>query len=120
MNAHDLLRLRHMLDSAYEVVQFIAGRTRTDLETDTLFLRGISMSVGIIGEAASHITTDTHAAYSDIPWRQIIGMRHYLFHGYFKIDLDILWATATLRIPELIVILENIISTNTNPNDNGE
>ena len=67
----------------------------------------------IIGEAANRLSEGFRADHPEIPWDQIIGMRHVLVHGYFEIDLDIVWAViekdlsplgraieAVLRLPE--------------------
>ena len=45
----------------------------------------------IIGEAVGHLSEDARARYPDVPWRSIIGMRHVLVHGYFEVDLDLIW-----------------------------
>ena len=41
------------------------------------------------------------ALHADIPWRQIIGMRHNLVHHYFGVDPDIVWTAVTERVDEL-------------------
>ncbi|MCX6055093.1 MAG: DUF86 domain-containing protein [Chloroflexi bacterium] len=46
----------------------------------------------IIGEAASRVSTETQNRFPQIPWGKMIGMRHVLVHGYFEIDLDIVWS----------------------------
>lgn len=105
----DLLRLRHMRDYAKEVTEFTAEATREDIETNRLLLRALMMSIGIIGEAASQISLEFRESHADIPWREIIGMRNFLFHVYFMINYDILWNTATVSIPELLAALEAAI-----------
>ena len=46
----------------------------------------------IIGEAASRVSAEAQNRFSEIPWGKMIGMRHVLVHGYFEIDLDIVWS----------------------------
>lgn len=55
MNEQDEVRLRHMLDAAREALAFAEGHTREDLGTNQMLVRALSMSVGIIGEAASKV-----------------------------------------------------------------
>ncbi|NDJ87097.1 MAG: DUF86 domain-containing protein [Chloroflexi bacterium] len=57
------------------------------------FVHSIDDSAGIkaievIGEAASRISEGFRLEHTELPWREIIGMRHRLVHGYFEIDLD--------------------------------
>lgn len=111
MNETDRVRLHHMLDAAQEVARFVQGETRTALDTDLKLVRALSMSIGIVGEAAPHVSSEFQAMNQQIPWRQIVGMRNFLIHIYFNIDLDILWNTATQAIPTLIVQLEQLLTS---------
>jgi len=100
-----------MLNAAQEVRTFIAGKQRADLDADTLLVRGISMSISIIGEAAARTSPAYRAQHSEIPWPQVIGMRNRIIHAYFDIDLDILWTTASEDIPSLIILLEKLLES---------
>ena len=106
----DRVRLRHMLDAAQEVQQFTAGKTRQDLAEDVLLLRAVSMSIGILGEAASRVSEDYKSAHPDIEWGAIVGMRNFIIHAYFKIDLAIIWDTITENIPPLLEKLEALLA----------
>ena len=46
----DIIRLRHMLDSAREAVSFISGKTRSDLDADRKLTLSLIKSIDIIGE----------------------------------------------------------------------
>ena len=58
MNEQDEIRLRHMLDAAREAVTFAGDHTRVDLDSNQMLVRALSMSIGIIGEAASKVSAD--------------------------------------------------------------
>lgn len=109
MNEQDEIRLRHMLDAAREAVTFATDHTREDLDTSQILVRALSMSIGIIGEAASRVSSDVQSTHPEIPWPQIVGMRNRIIHAYFEVNLDILWETTTDRLPELIGQLEKIL-----------
>ncbi len=51
--------------------------------------------------AASHLSEDLRVRYSDVPWRSIIGMRHFLVHGYFEVDLDLVWLVVENELDKL-------------------
>jgi len=76
----DLLRLRHMRDASLEVLAFTTDRQQADLTQDQMLFRAVTMSTGIVGEAASQISQEFREAHPEIPWREIVGMRNYLFH----------------------------------------
>ena len=109
MQPHDEIRLRHMIDSSEEAIEFAAGKTRKDLDDDRKLLLAIVKSIEIIGEAASKVSEVCKAENNNIPWRDIIGMRNRLSHGYFDINLDMVWETVQTDIPSLINLLNKII-----------
>lgn len=90
----DLIRLRHMFDAARQAQQFLHGRSRGDLETDTQLAFALIQAVQIVGEAARHVSEETRAMLPEVEWRLIVGMRHHLVHAYFDIDYGRLWTTA--------------------------
>lgn len=55
----------------------------------------------VIGEAASNLSDAARDKHPDVAWRNIIGMRNILVHGYFGIDVDIVWKVANEDLPPL-------------------
>ena len=109
MRKSDVVRLRHMLDAAREAMRFTRGKQREDLNTDRLLVFGLVKAMEIIGEAAWQISDETRAQLPQIPWTDIIGMRHRLVHAYFDINLDILGRTLQEDLPPLIAALEKAL-----------
>ena len=105
----DRIRMQHMLDAAREAVAFARGRTRADLDADRLLVLGLLKSIEIVGEAAARIKRRTRAAYPQVPWLDLIGLRNRLMHVYFDVDLDRVWDTVTGDLPPLILELQNIL-----------
>jgi uncharacterized protein with HEPN domain len=103
-------RLRHMLDAAREAVQFIKGKKRSDLDANHQLALALTRLVEVLGEAARHVSLETRRKYTRIPWREIAGTRDRLIHGYFDVDLDILWQIVSKDLPPLIRELEKVIS----------
>ncbi|MBW2100837.1 MAG: DUF86 domain-containing protein, partial [Deltaproteobacteria bacterium] len=86
------------------------GRNRKDLDRDRMLLLSLVKSIEILGEAASRISEEERLEYHKIPWRDIVAMRNRLIHGYFDINLDIVWHTVTKELPPLIMELEEALS----------
>jgi len=97
----DTVALRHMRDHAVEAAAIARSRSRNDLDTDRLFALGLTKLVEIIGEAASRVSPATRDAHPHIPWKQIVGTRNRLVHGYDEIDFDVLWQIVCVELPPL-------------------
>jgi uncharacterized protein with HEPN domain len=65
----------------------------------------------IIGEAANGLPEQFRASHPEIPWDQIIGMRHVLVHGYCEVDLNIVWVVIEKDLPPLKRAIEAILRT---------
>ena len=110
MTRHDdRVRLRHMLDHAREAVAMITGKGRTDLQRQRMLELALVRLIEIIGEAAARVSTEGQAEYSFIPWKEVVGMRNRLVHGYDSIDLDVLWDTIEDDLPPVIDELERVL-----------
>lgn len=66
--------------------------------------------VEIIGEAAYMITNDFKDTHTELPWRQMSGMRHILVHGYYTVRPEVLWDVIQNDIPAMIPILEKYLA----------
>jgi uncharacterized protein with HEPN domain len=111
MTLHDpLVRVHHMLDHAREAVELVRGRSRADLDTDRQLNLALVRLVEVIGEAANRVPDDFRSRHSQVPWRQVVGMRNRIIHGYDVIDFDILWSVLQKDLPPLIEALEKIVN----------
>jgi uncharacterized protein with HEPN domain len=109
MPKDDLVRLWHMLDAAREAVSFSTGKSRSDLDTERMLVLSLVKSLEIIGEAASRVSAAYQGRHPEIPWLDIIGMRHRLIHAYYDVNLDIVWRTVVDDLPPLIATLEELV-----------
>ena len=57
--------------------------------------------IEVIGEACRAVSAELRTANPQIPWREIVGMRDNVTHGYFDIDVDTVWGTVERDLPEL-------------------
>jgi uncharacterized protein with HEPN domain len=74
-----------------------------------MFFFALLKLVEIVGEAATRVTEATQTAHPEIPWREIIGTRNRLIHGYDAVDYDILWDIVTTDFPTLADQLKRIL-----------
>ena len=106
MREADIIRLRHILDASYKIINFADKRKRGELDKDEMLISALIRQIEIIGEAATKISNDVREQLPEIPWRSMIGMRNMLIHMYDDVNLDTVWYTIRFSIPKLIEDLE--------------
>ncbi len=111
----DAALLLDMRLAAGDAMQFVAGMDEAAFLASTLHQSAVIRMLEVLGEAANKISFERQAAHPDIPWREMIGMRNQLIHGYADIRLDVVWRVVQDRLPPLIAILLPLIP----PNDDG-
>ena len=111
MQRDDIACLRHILDAADKAVSFAKGKVRKDLDTDEMLALSLVRLLEIIGEAANGVSPAFRQSFPHIPWKKMTGLRNRLIHGYFDVNLDIVWDTILEDLPPLIKDLKEIIST---------
>ncbi len=110
MTRHDpIVSLHQMLDHAREAADMARGRTRDDLDSDRLLNLALVRLLEIVGEAAGRIPSEQRDLWPSVPWRNVIGLRNRLVHGYDQVNFDILWAIVTNDLPPLIEELQKIL-----------
>ena len=100
--------LPDMLESARDARAFSSNLTFEEFRSSRLHQYAIIKAIENVGEAASHVADDLKAAYPEIPWAQMIGMRHRMVHAYSELVLEVVWKTVRDDIPRLIAQLERI------------
>jgi uncharacterized protein with HEPN domain len=98
-----------ILEAAKRIREFVGARTFHEYERDEMLQAAVERKLEIIGEAARGVSAAFQAAHPEIPWRAIIAQRHVLAHEYGEIRQEKLWHVATVRVPELIALLEPLV-----------
>jgi uncharacterized protein with HEPN domain len=104
-----------MREAASAALAFTAAKDRASLDADLQLQFALVRALEIIREAAARLTEETRAAHPEIPWVNIVGMRNRLVHGYFDVDLDIVWRTVSEYLPPLIDALDALIPPPSSP-----
>jgi uncharacterized protein with HEPN domain len=63
----------------------------------------------VIGETARQVSRDFRVTHPEVPWENIIGMRHKVVHDYLGVDEDIVWEVVTADLPKLVESLEPLV-----------
>lgn len=105
----DAGRLTHMLEHIDRANQFLDGKTLADLENDALLRYAVVKCIEIIGEAAYKLTLEFKDTHPQTPWQMIVKMRHVLVHGYYAIQMPIVWDIVQNDFPALRPQIEEYI-----------
>lgn len=100
-----LTYLDHMLEAARLATSYTDNIGKADFLTDKRTQQAAVMNLLIIGEAAGMLLqehADFLAQYPDVQWRSMKGMRNRIAHGYFDINLDVVWETLATALPQLL------------------
>jgi uncharacterized protein with HEPN domain len=97
-----------MLDHAREAVAMAESRSRSDLDGNRMLQLALVRLIEIVGKAAARVSESVKDQLPSIPWREIVGMRNRVVHGYDAVDLNVLWDTITVDLPLLIDQLEEV------------
>ncbi|MEW6263783.1 MAG: HepT-like ribonuclease domain-containing protein [Thermodesulfobacteriota bacterium] len=104
----DIDRLHDILDAIEAITRHIQGG-RESFDRDELIRVWCLRHLEVIGEAAARMSEAFCSRCQNIPWREIIGMRNTLVHGYFDIDWDQVWNAVENDLPVLRREIEAIL-----------
>lgn len=101
--------LKQMQRAAQLISEFIRSVDEESFKTDLLRQSAVQHQLLIIGEAITRLSIEVRDAHPQIPWATIKRMRDRLIHRYDTVDIDVVWRMATVSIPELDVLLEQLL-----------
>ncbi len=68
--------------------------------------------LGIVGEAVKRLSTELRKVNPQVPWRDITGMRDRLIHDYMGVNVESVWKTVQVDLPELQRAVSSILGSN--------
>ena len=101
--------LLDILGSIDDIEDFIKGIEFNEFSGDKKTIYAVMKSLEIIGEAAKNISDTLKNEYSEVPWKFMAGIRDKVVHGYFVVDLPIIWSTIKKDVPSLKEPIEHIL-----------
>lgn len=101
--------LEEMLDAARKARWVFDTHRREELDEDWESAFALRLALQILGEAAGRLPKEWRQNHPELPWNEVMGLRHVLVHDYDAVDLDILWRIAGKDLPPLIDGLEALL-----------
>jgi len=101
MKKDDTVYMKHILDAIHRIEEYTQNIEYKDFIENHLIQDGVIRQIEIIGEAVKRLSNEIREKYTDVPWKDIVGMRNKLIHNYFGVDVDAVWETVKKDIPVL-------------------
>jgi uncharacterized protein with HEPN domain len=96
--------LGHIEEAATLASGYTRDMSRETFLDDRKTQQAVIYNILIIGEAATQIINEYPEfveANPNIPWREMRGIRNRMAHGYFELNLTIIWDTVTTYLDKL-------------------
>ncbi len=93
--------MEHIFDAIEAIERFTDSKSKEDFIKDEMLSSAVIKKFEIIGEACSRLSEDFRTTHTNIPWKEIIGMRNILIHDYFGTDLEGVWNSIEEDLPKL-------------------
>lgn len=103
--------LEQMHTAALQACAFVEGMTLNDFLADTRTQMAVGMAMVLIGESVARIMTrypDFPSEHPEIPWAKMKGMRNFVVHDYYELELPVVFTTVQTSLPDLISHLDNL------------
>ena len=98
---HDRLYLYDIIECCDRVADYINGVREEDYQVNPMLQDALVRNIEVVGEAVKNLSQEITNAHPNIAWSQIARMRDKIAHHYFRINLDVVWKTATDDLPAL-------------------
>ena len=110
MTKEPFVFLQHILESIELIEKRVKNIAYKEFISDVDLQDMIIRRLEIIGEAVKNLPQEFRQKHSDVDWQDSAGMRNALIHGYFQIDLTIVWDTVSNDLPPFKKQIEKIIN----------
>lgn len=105
----DLTPLLDILLAVNRAIEFTKGCDASAFHADERTRWAVYSQIIVIGEAAVRISRDFQRDHPEIPWTDMIGMRHRLVHGYDEVKWDRVWDTVVVDLPKLKAVITPLV-----------
>jgi len=102
------LYLKDILEAIQKINNYTKNLSFEEFSQNTMVVDAVIRNFEIIGEATKHIPEEIRKSYPEIPWKEMAGMRDKMIHEYFGVDLEIVWKTIKIRLPQILPLLGQI------------
>jgi uncharacterized protein with HEPN domain len=101
MPRSQLLYLNDISEAAGNIRSYVGDLSFDEFRNDRMRVDAVVRNFEIIGEAVKNLSDDLKTQFPVTDLKAVAGFRDTLIHGYFGVDLEILWDIVIHKIPVL-------------------
>ena len=101
--------VQKMLTHAEKLTVYCDGCAYNDFLADTKLVDACVFNLSQIGELCRAVDDAYARAHSEIPWREMYGLRNRIIHDYEGVNLRLVWEIISEDVPVLMEALEKLI-----------
>jgi len=114
MKKNNKVFLEHILEAVENIENFVKGiKTQEEFASDKKTRDAVLRNFQVIGEAANNLDEDLLNKSTDIEWEKVVGMRNFIIHEYFGVDLKIVWDTIKEDLPGFKESIKKLLENTT-------
>lgn len=99
MKKDPVVFLKHIMESIAWIEKDTSGLSKEQFFENVPIQDAVIRRIEILGEAVRNLPEETKKTYPEVPWQDIMDMRNNLIHGYFGIELKLVWDVIQKDIP---------------------
>ena len=99
MSKEPAIYLQHILESIELIEKRVENISHNEFVKNVDLQDMVVRRLEIIGEAVRKLPKEFRERYTEIDWQDPAEMRSALIHGYFDVDMDIVWDTIKKDLP---------------------
>lgn len=84
-----------------KIERYTNSKSYTAFSKDEMLIDAVIRNLEIMGEAVKNIPESFRKDHQEIQWKDIAGIRDIIIHGYFRVDLELIWRTVKESLPHL-------------------
>jgi len=111
MNNRERSILTKIIDEAAALTQILHGVDETTFLENDEKMRAVCMTLINIGELIKNLDDDCRKKNSEIPWKEMAGLRDVAAHGYFTLRMPDIWIYASIEMPVYAAKIKKILDS---------
>lgn len=105
----DSVYLRHILDAIGRIQEYVHNMQIADFMSNHMAQDAVIRQFEVIGEATKNLSDAFRSQHSELPWKDMAGMRDKLIHQYFGVDIVAVWSSVQQDLPAVKTSLTSIL-----------